>query len=54
MNLMSQWVVGGINIYTREYFFVEVIMKDLDTLKTVTFENVLPGSLIVTDEWRGY
>ncbi|KCZ77844.1 hypothetical protein H311_01140, partial [Anncaliia algerae PRA109] len=33
---------------------VEVIKRDSDTLKTVILENVLPGSLIVTDEWRGY
>ncbi|KCZ77736.1 hypothetical protein H311_01247, partial [Anncaliia algerae PRA109] len=43
-----------IDINTRECFFVEVIKRDSDTLKTVILENVLPGSLIVTDEWRGY
>lgn len=50
----SPWVVGGIDIISKEAFFVEVIKRDSETLRTIILEKINPGSIIVTDEWRGY
>ncbi|KCZ78830.1 hypothetical protein H311_00129 [Anncaliia algerae PRA109] len=50
----SPWVVGGIDLETKECFFVEVTHRNADTLKYIILEKVEPGSLIITDEWRGY
>ncbi|KCZ79764.1 hypothetical protein H312_02847 [Anncaliia algerae PRA339] len=50
----SPWVVGGIDVSTKEFFFVEVINRNSDTLKGIVLDKIYPGSLIVTDEWRGY
>ncbi|KCZ81666.1 hypothetical protein H312_00844, partial [Anncaliia algerae PRA339] len=52
--VMSPWVVGGIDINTKECFFVEVINRSADTLKRIILERIHPGTLIITDEWRGY
>ncbi|KCZ81950.1 hypothetical protein H312_00593 [Anncaliia algerae PRA339] len=50
----SPWVVGGVDVSTKEFFFVEVINRNSDTLKGIILDKIYPGSLIVTDEWRGY
>lgn len=50
----TQWVVGGIDRTTKEAFFVRVDRRDATTLRHVLLENVLPGSTIKTDCWRGY
>lgn len=50
----SPWVVGGIDVSTKECFFVEVFHRTSETLKAIILENVLPGTTIITDEWRGY
>ncbi|KCZ78347.1 hypothetical protein H311_00622 [Anncaliia algerae PRA109] len=38
----------------KRMIFVEVVDRNADTLKYIILENVEPGSLIITDEWRGY
>jgi IS1 family transposase len=48
------WVVGGIDVVTKEAFFVEVVRRDAVTLQQVILENVELGSTIYTDCWRGY
>ncbi|MGL5707973.1 MAG: transposase [Aeromonas sp.] len=50
----SAWVVGGIDVQTRQTFFVEVLRRDTETLKRVIRENVLPNTIIYTDCWAGY
>ena len=48
------WVVGGIDLTTRECFFVEVLYRDRVTLSQVIIEHVLEGTIIWTDCWGGY
>lgn len=48
------WVVGGIDLTTRECFFVEVINRNSVTLSNLIKENVIEGSEIWTDCWGGY
>lgn len=52
--ISSPWVVGGIDIETKQCFFVEVLNRNSDTLRTIILEKIVPGTLIVSDEWRGY
>jgi hypothetical protein len=50
----SPWVIGGIDVETRDTFFVEVFSRNRDVLSSVILENVEVGTTIYTDEWRGY
>lgn len=49
-----RWVVGGIHRESRKCFLKIVDRRDSDTLMRVISENVLPGTTIITDMWRGY
>ncbi|KCZ77225.1 hypothetical protein H311_01767 [Anncaliia algerae PRA109] len=51
--LRRVWIVGGIELRTRDTFFVEVIKRDAETLENIILENVLPGTTIYTDCWKG-
>lgn len=50
----SPWVVGGIDMTTREVFFVETNRRDANTLRNIIYNHVEEGSIIHTDCWRGY
>ncbi|KCZ77911.1 hypothetical protein H311_01070, partial [Anncaliia algerae PRA109] len=53
-NIVSLWVVGGIDVESGDSFFVEVIKRDATTLRGIILENVEQGSILHTDCWRGY
>jgi hypothetical protein len=38
----------------RRTFFVSIEDRDADTLLDVISRHVLPGSIMLTDMWRGY
>jgi len=48
------WVVGGIERGTKRSFFEKVERKDADTLRRVINNDVLPESIVITDEWAAY
>lgn len=50
----SPWIVGGIDMTTREVFFVETYFRDANTLRNIIYNHVEEGSIIHTDFWRGY
>ncbi|KCZ75042.1 hypothetical protein H311_03987 [Anncaliia algerae PRA109] len=51
---MGPWVVGGIEINRKEFFFVEVINYRADALKRTILERIQPGILIITNMYQGY
>lgn len=49
------WVVGGVErTEARRVFIVKVENRNADTLSAVIERYVAPGSIILTDLWRGY
>lgn len=50
----SPWIVGGIDMTTKEVFFVETYFRDANTLNNIIINHVEEGSIIHTDCWRGY
>lgn len=49
------WVLGGVErTPQRKVFIVQVPDRTKETLHQVIHEHVLPGSIILTDLWRGY
>ncbi len=50
------WVVGGVEINTveRRAFFVPVENRSAATLKNIMIDNLLPGTAVHTDLWKGY
>ena len=49
------WIVGGVERTTNCRLFAERVTKrDEETLLDVIERNVLPGSIIHTDMWKGY
>ena len=50
----EQWYIGGIERGTRNVFIVPVPNRNAQTITHVICENVLPGSKIITDQWRAY
>lgn len=50
----SPWIVGFIDVETREVRFVETFYRDADTLRRLIGLYVAEGSIIVTDCWAGY
>ena len=49
------WAVGGVEeTPVKKFFLVEVTDRSMDALTEVVRQHVLPGSIIVTDLWRGY
>jgi transposase-like protein len=50
----GQWVVGGFERGSGRVFMVPVESRDEATLIDVIRKWVLPGSLIITDCWKGY
>lgn len=50
----GQWVLGGIQRYSKKAFLVPVKDRTSRTLVRFIRRWVLPGSVIVTDCWRAY
>lgn len=49
------WVVGGVERTTERRIFIEVVPdRTRETLINVISRHVLPGSIVLTDLWRGY
>lgn len=49
------WLVGGVELTSdRKLFFVSVENRNSETLKNIIENNVLSGSIIRTDLWKGY
>lgn len=49
-----RWVVGGIDRRSKKCFLKVVDKRDANTLVNIINENVVSGSTIITDMWRGY
>lgn len=50
----GQWYVGGVERGSRRCFIVPVENRNAQTMMNVIQDNVLPGTIIITDEWRAY
>ena len=50
----QQWVEGGMCRENNECFLYAVEDRSAATLKGIMKNSCLPGTVIVTDEWRGY
>lgn len=50
----GQWFVGGIERNSRKCFIVPVENRNAITMLNIIQENVLPGTRIITDQWRAY
>jgi transposase-like protein len=49
------WIVGGVERTTeRRIFLVKVENRNTKTLTDIIEKHVLPGSIIITDCWKGY
>ncbi|KAG0423760.1 hypothetical protein DMUE_6128 [Dictyocoela muelleri] len=48
------WCVGGIERDTKESFFSITEKRNQEMLVKILKDNIAPGSIIITDEWRGY
>uniref|UniRef100_A0A5S6QH49 ISXO2-like transposase domain-containing protein n=1 Tax=Trichuris muris TaxID=70415 RepID=A0A5S6QH49_TRIMR len=50
----QQWVFGGICRQTKEFFAVPVQDRCSATLIALIKKHVRPGTVIMTDKWKGY
>jgi transposase-like protein len=50
----NQWYIGGIERGSRKVFIVPVPNRNAITISEVISQNILPGTLIITDQWRAY
>ena len=50
----EQWVFGGICRETGDSFLYAVPDRSAATLLPIISESILPGSIIISDEWRAY
>jgi len=48
------WIVGGVDITTKEFFAIPVHDRSAHTLTRIISEYVKRGTTIRTDCWRGY
>lgn len=49
------WVFGGVEkTKERKFFAVVVETRDAQTLNDLIIKHVLPGSIVITDGWKGY
>jgi transposase-like protein len=50
----EQWVFGGVDLTTKSFFIELVDRRDAATLLPVIQRNILPGTVIWSDEWAAY
>ena len=50
----EQWVFGGVDIATKEFFMVLVPRRDAATLFPFIQANIVPGTTIWSDGWAAY
>jgi len=50
----GQWIVGVVERVTGRCWLELVAHRDAQTLERIISAHVLPGSIIMTDAWRGY
>jgi transposase-like protein len=48
------WIVGGICRETKEVFLKAVVKRNQANLHKIIVENIVSGSTVITDGWRGY
>jgi hypothetical protein len=49
------WVFGGVEITEQRKVFLKIVEKrDRETLHNIILRHVLPGSIVITDFWKGY
>ena len=48
------WVLGGIDRETRETFFQVVKDRKEETLLPILLDNILPDTIIISDQWKSY
>jgi hypothetical protein len=50
----QQWVFGGVDLVTKNFFMQLVPARDAATLIPIIQQNILPGTTIWSDEWAAY
>lgn len=50
----QEWVFGGICRETRESFLFTVPDRSAATLMPIITQSILPGTTIISDQWRAY
>lgn len=50
----SPWIVGMIDVETREVCFVETFFRNSETLNDIIHNHINEGSILITDCWAGY
>jgi transposase len=50
----GQWYVGGVERGPKKAFLFPLASRNTATLLQVIRHNVLPGTIMITDEWRAY
>ena len=50
----QQWVLGGVDIQTRQCSLVCVDRRNVPTLISIIQQYILPGTTIRSDEWAAY
>jgi len=50
----EQWIFGGVDLGTKQFFMEMVPRRDAATLTGVIQRMILPGTRIWSDEWRAY
>ena len=50
----DQWVFGGVDRDSRDWFAVMVDHRNPDTLLPIVHQYILPGTTIFNDQWAAY
>lgn len=50
----EQWVFGGVDLTTKEFFMELVPRRDAATLLPIIQRNIVAGSTIWSDQWAAY
>ena len=50
----GHWVFGGVERGTSKAFLVEVLDRSAATLLPLFQQHILPGTTVLSDEWRSY
>ena len=51
---ISEWVIGGIQLTSKEFFFIPVDFLDKSTLLSIVNKYIKPGTTVVSDCWEDY